>query len=64
LGDVRHITADSARLRAALGWKPRVGFAEDRVRLPRPLPAGGRGRRGGTAAAGGRCRDRRQDEHL
>ncbi|MGW4567955.1 NAD-dependent epimerase/dehydratase family protein [Streptomyces sp. NPDC004561] len=28
LGDVRHITADSARLRAALGWKPRVGFAE------------------------------------
>jgi dTDP-L-rhamnose 4-epimerase len=28
LGDVRHITADSSRLRAALGWKPRVGFAD------------------------------------
>ncbi|MET7619384.1 NAD-dependent epimerase/dehydratase family protein [Streptomyces sp. NPDC005408] len=28
LGDVRHITADSRRLRAELGWKPRVGFAE------------------------------------
>lgn len=28
LGDVRHITADSARIRADLGWKPAVGFAE------------------------------------
>lgn len=28
LGDVRHITADSSRLRAALGWKPQVGFEE------------------------------------
>jgi dTDP-L-rhamnose 4-epimerase len=28
LGDVRHVTADSARLRAELGWKPEVGFAE------------------------------------
>jgi dTDP-L-rhamnose 4-epimerase len=28
LGDVRHITADSARLRADLGWKPRIGFDE------------------------------------
>ncbi|MET7703022.1 NAD-dependent epimerase/dehydratase family protein [Streptomyces sp. NPDC005485] len=28
LGDVRHITADSARLRAELGWKPEVHFAE------------------------------------
>ncbi|MEU3661889.1 NAD-dependent epimerase/dehydratase family protein [Streptomyces sp. NPDC032940] len=27
LGDVRHITADSARLRSDLGWRPRVGFA-------------------------------------
>ncbi|MFE0516734.1 NAD-dependent epimerase/dehydratase family protein [Streptomyces sp. NPDC058964] len=26
LGDVRHITADSARLRAELGWEPEVGF--------------------------------------
>ncbi|MFJ3497004.1 NAD-dependent epimerase/dehydratase family protein [Streptomyces sp. NPDC086091] len=28
LGDVRHITADSSRLRADLGWKPEVGFDE------------------------------------
>jgi dTDP-L-rhamnose 4-epimerase len=28
LGDVRHITADSRRLRAELGWKPEIGFAE------------------------------------
>ncbi|MFC5213485.1 NAD-dependent epimerase/dehydratase family protein [Streptomyces coerulescens] len=26
LGDVRHITADSARLRAELGWRAEVGF--------------------------------------
>ncbi|MBK6009853.1 NAD(P)-dependent oxidoreductase [Streptomyces sp. MBT53] len=28
LGDVRHITADSSRLRAELGWKAEVGFPE------------------------------------
>ncbi|MER7403449.1 NAD-dependent epimerase/dehydratase family protein [Streptomyces sp. NPDC000070] len=28
LGDVRHITADSARLRSDPGWKPEVGFEE------------------------------------
>ncbi|MGW5332721.1 NAD-dependent epimerase/dehydratase family protein [Streptomyces bauhiniae] len=28
LGDVRHITADSARLRTELGWRPGVAFAE------------------------------------
>ncbi|PBC59811.1 NAD-dependent dehydratase [Streptomyces sp. Tue6028] len=28
LGDVRHITADSTRLRAELGWKAEVGFTE------------------------------------
>ncbi|MFD4986109.1 NAD-dependent epimerase/dehydratase family protein [Streptomyces sp. NPDC058374] len=28
LGDVRHVTADSRRLRDELGWKPQVGFAE------------------------------------
>lgn len=28
LGDVRHITADSSRLRSELGWKPEVGFEE------------------------------------
>ncbi|MFJ2650115.1 NAD-dependent epimerase/dehydratase family protein [Streptomyces sp. NPDC087420] len=27
LGDVRHITASSRRLRAELGWRPEVGFA-------------------------------------
>ncbi|MEO3785331.1 NAD-dependent epimerase/dehydratase family protein [Actinocorallia sp. B10E7] len=28
LGDVRHITADSSRLRDELGWRPEVSFAE------------------------------------
>ncbi|AWW36077.1 NAD-dependent epimerase/dehydratase family protein [Streptomyces cadmiisoli] len=28
LGDVRHITADSSRLRRELGWTPQVGFEE------------------------------------
>ncbi|WP_225832386.1 NAD(P)-dependent oxidoreductase [Streptomyces sp. NK08204] len=28
LGDVRHVTADSARLRAELGWRPEVTFEE------------------------------------
>ncbi|MEU6311558.1 NAD-dependent epimerase/dehydratase family protein [Streptomyces sp. NPDC047014] len=28
LGDVRHITADSTRLRRELGWRPEVGFAD------------------------------------
>lgn len=28
LGDVRHITADSSRLRRELGWRAEVGFAE------------------------------------
>ncbi|MFD9544923.1 NAD-dependent epimerase/dehydratase family protein [Streptomyces sp. NPDC060022] len=28
LGDVRHVTADSRRLRDELGWKPEIGFAE------------------------------------
>lgn len=27
LGDVRHITADSSRIRAELDWKPRIDFA-------------------------------------
>ncbi|WP_033332348.1 NAD-dependent epimerase/dehydratase family protein [Streptomyces novaecaesareae] len=31
LGDVRHITADSSRLRAELGWRARVSFAEGMV---------------------------------
>ncbi len=28
LGDVRHITADSAKLRAAFGWRPAVDFTD------------------------------------
>ncbi|MET9612164.1 NAD-dependent epimerase/dehydratase family protein [Kitasatospora indigofera] len=28
LGDVRHVTADSSRLRAELAWRPRVSFAD------------------------------------
>ena len=28
LGDVRHVTADSARIRAELGWCPRVAFED------------------------------------
>ena len=28
LGDVRHVTADSARLRTELGWRPQVEFAD------------------------------------
>ena len=28
LGDVRHITADSSRLRAELKWQPRVEFID------------------------------------
>jgi dTDP-L-rhamnose 4-epimerase len=28
LGDVRHITADSSRLRAELGWRAEVGFTQ------------------------------------
>ncbi|WP_128983501.1 NAD-dependent epimerase/dehydratase family protein [Streptomyces roseicoloratus] len=40
LGDVRHITADSARLRRDLGWKPAVGFEEGMVAFAR---AGQRG---------------------
>lgn len=35
LGDVRHITADSARLRKELGWHPTVGFAEGMAEFAR-----------------------------
>ncbi|MFF4269517.1 NAD-dependent epimerase/dehydratase family protein [Streptomyces sp. NPDC001536] len=35
LGDVRHITADSSRLRAELGWKPQVGFEEGMAEFAR-----------------------------
>jgi dTDP-L-rhamnose 4-epimerase len=33
LGDVRHITADSSRLRAELGWAPQVAFADGMAEL-------------------------------
>jgi dTDP-L-rhamnose 4-epimerase len=33
LGDVRHITADSSRLRAELGWSARVGFSDGMTEL-------------------------------
>ena len=35
LGDVRHITADSSRLRAESGWKPEVGFEEGMTEFAR-----------------------------
>jgi dTDP-L-rhamnose 4-epimerase len=35
LGDVRHITADSARIRAELEWMPRIEFAEGMLQLAR-----------------------------
>ncbi|MFE9925558.1 NAD-dependent epimerase/dehydratase family protein [Streptomyces sp. NPDC005774] len=35
LGDVRHITADSSRLRAGLGWQPEVGFEEGMAEFAR-----------------------------
>ncbi|MFF9090638.1 NAD-dependent epimerase/dehydratase family protein [Streptomyces sp. NPDC014991] len=40
LGDVRHITADSARLRDELGWRPTVGFAEGMREFARAAPGG------------------------
>lgn len=33
LGDVRHITASSERLRTELGWRPAVGFTEGMARF-------------------------------
>ena len=35
LGDVRHITADSSRLRRELGWMPTVGFDDGMAELAR-----------------------------
>lgn len=35
LGDVRHITADSSRLRDELGWTPEVGFARGMTEFAR-----------------------------
>jgi dTDP-L-rhamnose 4-epimerase len=33
LGDVRHITADSSRLRSKLGWRPKVDFQDGMTEL-------------------------------
>ncbi|MFJ8108981.1 NAD-dependent epimerase/dehydratase family protein [Streptomyces sp. NPDC096132] len=41
LGDVRHITADSARLRAELGWKAEVDFAAGMREFARAEPRTG-----------------------
>ncbi|MEU2393510.1 NAD-dependent epimerase/dehydratase family protein [Streptomyces sp. NPDC007369] len=54
LGDVRHITADSSRLRQELQWRPEVGFADGMAEFAR---AGQRasarsGRAAGDRAAG------------
>ncbi|EFL18943.1 NAD-dependent epimerase/dehydratase family protein [Streptomyces sp. C] len=35
LGDVRHITADSSRLRRELGWRPEVGFEQGMAEFAR-----------------------------
>jgi len=35
LGDVRHITADSTRLRQELGWTPQIDFADGMAELAR-----------------------------
>ncbi|MEU0254092.1 NAD-dependent epimerase/dehydratase family protein [Streptomyces sp. NPDC006184] len=40
LGDVRHITADSARLRDELGWRPTVAFADGVREFARATPGG------------------------
>lgn len=46
LGDVRHVTADSARLREELGWRPAVGFAAGMAEFARA------GQRAPSGAAG------------
>ncbi|MFB0617762.1 NAD-dependent epimerase/dehydratase family protein [Streptomyces sp. AGS-58] len=40
LGDVRHITADSSRLRDELGWRPAVRFADGMREFARAAPGG------------------------
>jgi dTDP-L-rhamnose 4-epimerase len=35
LGDVRHITADSSRIRTELNWMPKVDFADGMAELAR-----------------------------
>ncbi|MGW6984456.1 NAD-dependent epimerase/dehydratase family protein [Streptomyces sp. NPDC054932] len=50
LGDVRHITADSARLRRELGWRPAVPFAAGMAEL---ATGGGTPPRSGPGDSGG-----------
>jgi dTDP-L-rhamnose 4-epimerase len=51
LGDVRHITADSARLRSELPWAPTVGFESGVADLAAFLAAGPRDVSRSSAAA-------------
>jgi dTDP-L-rhamnose 4-epimerase len=37
LGDVRHVTADTTRIRAELGWRPTVDLATGIAALAAPL---------------------------
>jgi dTDP-L-rhamnose 4-epimerase len=59
LGDVRHITASSERLRTELGWRPEVGFAAGMAEFARAdlraaaHVAGGAGAGGDGGAAAG-----------
>ena len=41
LGDVRHITADTTRIRSDLGWRPAVAFEDGVAALARELVPGG-----------------------
>lgn len=53
LGDVRHVTADSARLRDELGWRPRVEFADGLAEFATDTSPVGTGVAGGGSTAGG-----------
>jgi dTDP-L-rhamnose 4-epimerase len=46
LGDVRHVTADSTRIRSELGWRPAVGFADGIRELAAELVTGPAARTG------------------
>jgi len=41
LGDVRHVTADTARIRSELGWRPTVPFEDGVARLATELATAG-----------------------
>lgn len=57
LGDVRHITASSDRLRRELSWRPRVGFAEGMAEFARAELRGSTGSAASEAQVSA-CRDR------